>query len=122
LGLAGRRALAQKYGQPAADGVPHRPIKVSPWHQLLDSAEKAGSDHEGLSPWWVTPDSAVQCHLFILPLSRDHARYERLRRQRTLYRLALGQANQEDFMATLEQASPERQQELAELTLRLKPR
>jgi hypothetical protein len=122
LGLAGRRALAREYGQTALADTSQLLTAASPWHQILDSAEKASTDNDGLSPWWVTPGAAVQCHLFTMPLSRDHARYEKLRRQRTLYRLALGQPNQEDFIATLEQASPERQKALAELTLRLRPR
>jgi hypothetical protein len=122
LGLAGRRSLAKKYGQTALADMPQSLIAMSPWHHIFNSAEEAASDSDGLSPWWVTPGAAVQCHLFTMPLSRDRARYEKLRRQRTLYRLALGQPNQEDFIATLEQASPARQKELAELTLRLRPR
>ena len=94
---------------------------VSPWEHILRCAESEASDDGGLSPWWVTPGSHIQSHVFAMQFSRDHQRYERLRMLRTLYRLALGQPNQEDLLDSLGQASRERQQELATLTLKLAP-
>jgi hypothetical protein len=41
----------------------------------------------------------------ICPLSRDRERYERLKKDMTLYRLTLGQPRQEDMLALLERRS-----------------
>ncbi len=121
LGLGGRRQLAAKYGAEAltvASGKPHPP---SPWEFILQRAESEASDDGGLSPWWVMPGAKISSHVFLMQFSRDHERYERLRMLRTLYRLALGQPNQEDFLNSLGRSSQERQQELAELMLKLAP-
>ena len=54
------------------------------------------------SPWWVYPgDARIERVLAQYPLSRDHARYDRLRNELTLYRLTLGQPRQEDMMEVL---------------------
>jgi hypothetical protein len=93
----------------------------SPWTAILESAEGEANDDGGLSPWWVMPGAKITSHVFAMQFSRDHRRYERLRMLRTLYRLALGQHNQEDLLESLGQASRERQQELAKMTLKLAP-
>ena len=53
--------------------------------------------------------------------SRDRLRYVNLSAQRALYRLALGQPNQEDFLRTLVSASPDRKELLTKLSLNLSP-
>jgi hypothetical protein len=67
------------------------------------------------------PGAYIDSYVLKMELSRDQARYDRLRVQRSLYRLALGQPKQEDFIRSLEKASPERRAVLGELTLRLSP-
>ncbi len=71
---------------------------------------------DGLSPWWVTRGAQVHSYLFQMQHSRAHFRYDSLSLQRALYRLALGQPNQEDFLRTLANAAPTRQAQLARLT------
>ncbi len=121
LGLAGRRQLADRYGSQALKLGQMALHKSSPWSAILKWAETEANDDGGLSPWWVTPGSKIKSHVFAMQHSRDHRRYERLRMLRTLYRLALGQPNQEDLLDSLGQASRERQQDLATLTLKLAP-
>ena len=121
LGLAGRRQLAARYGPEALKFGGRAPQRCSPWTVILKEAERGADDNGGLSPWWVTPGSKITSHVFAMEGSRDHRRYERLRMLRTLYRLALGQPNQEDLLHSLGRASKERQQDLAELTLKLAP-
>ena len=56
----------------------------------------------GLFPWWVY-DGGEPERLFIpLRNSRQSAKYDELKRQRWFYRLALGQAHQEDFIERIE--------------------
>ena len=47
------------------------------------------------------PGAELKRHLFALLQSRDLDRFTRLRSQRLLYRLALGQPNQEDLIDML---------------------
>lgn len=121
LGLAGRRQLAASYGAEALKSGPTELHGRSPWTAILECAERQANDDGGLSPWWVTPGAKITSHVFAMQFSRDHRRYERLKMLRTLYRLALGQPNQEDLLDSLGQASRERQQDLAKLTLKLAP-
>jgi hypothetical protein len=55
-------------------------------------------DRSGLSPWWVLEGAAVSRFVFNLPQSRDLEKFKLLREQRLIYRLALGQPNQEDLV------------------------
>lgn len=121
LGLAGRRQLAASYGGHALSLLGTKPQRSSPWTIIFRCAETGANDDGGLSPWWVTPGAKIKSHVFAMQFSRDHRRYERLRMLRTLYRLALGQPNQEDLLDSLGQASRERQLDLAKLTLELAP-
>lgn len=75
-----------------------------PWKaafQFATAAEDAQNFGE-FAPWWVYPGPAqVQRILACYPLSRDRARYERLRDDLALYRLTLGQPRQEDMVELL---------------------
>ena len=54
--------------------------------------------------YWIYPIEGGACierHIPALPLSRDLIRSDALRRSLTLYRIAFGQARQEDIMAFL---------------------
>lgn len=74
-----------------------------PWSAAFAAA--AAQRPSGVSQ--VFPDSvypgpsSVERHVPLLPLSRDHRRYERVRDALTVYRLAFGQPNQEDLVQLL---------------------
>lgn len=72
----------------------------SPWHVLQEHAESL-VDVSGLKPWWVLDGAEIRRHVFELPFGRDVQRFIQLREQRMLYRLALGQPSQEDFVEVL---------------------
>ncbi len=76
----------------------------SPWEVLARRAESASGsgDLGGLSPWWVSADARVDRVVFEVPVSESQVHFERLKVQRLLYRLALGQPNQADFVRSLE--------------------
>jgi hypothetical protein len=97
-GLAIRRRLAgilrnEVLEDPAfADG--------SLWRRVQSHAERL-VDESGLHPWWVLDGAEISRHVFERPFGRDIARFAYLREQRMIYRLALGQPNQEDFIEVL---------------------
>ncbi|MBD3756807.1 MAG: helicase [Microbacterium sp.] len=72
------------------------------WRAAFDAAAGVENELGEFSPWWVYPGSA-RIHRVIAqyPLSRDIAKYERLRSALTLYRLTLGQPRQEDMVDML---------------------
>lgn len=74
---------------------------TSPWAKLEKIAEKKYADDAGLSPWWVCQGADVKRLIIDLPASEQKHRLEVLRQQRLLYRLALGQPNQEDLLEVL---------------------
>lgn len=117
-GLSIRRRLGQDLGREAllrsADGT-------SPWSRLAVLAEDRHADSAGISPWWVLPHAQVKRHVFNRPFGRDALRYKVLREQRFIYRLALGQPNQEDLLEILAKSDPELIDVLQGLTLDLCP-
>jgi hypothetical protein len=72
----------------------------SPWKCLQRHAERL-VDASGLQPWWVLDGAEIQRYVFERPFGRDVMRFAQLREQRMIYRLALGQPNQEDFIEVL---------------------
>lgn len=94
-----RRTLACKEGEAALAAAIGS--GKSPWDEIGRLAEQNHSDDAGLSPWWTLPKACVRRYLFSLPGGRDAIRFRRLQNQRLLYRLALGQPNPEDFIASL---------------------
>lgn len=116
-GLTVRRALADALGDRALSEA--RRQGVSPWDVLARDAETTYGDDSGLSPWWTMPGTEVKRHLFALPQSRDLDRFERLRNQRLLYRLALGQPDQEDLVDLLASRDVARGETLRALALDL---
>lgn len=72
----------------------------SPWRCVERHAERV-TDASGLRPWWVLEGAEIRRHVFERPFGRDIVRFARLREQRMIYRLALGQPNQEDFIEVL---------------------
>lgn len=117
-GLTVRRPLAQKLGKDALAAA--RRDLVSPWDAVAASANEAFKyDETGLTPWWTLPGADLKRHLFALPQSRDIDRYSKLKTQRLLYRVALGQPDQEDLVELLTDDDPEAMRLLQGLTLNL---
>jgi hypothetical protein len=75
-------------------------VDGSPWRCVQKHAERF-VDASGLRPWWVLDGAEIRRHVFERPFGRDTARFALLREQRMIYRLALGQPNQEDFIDLL---------------------
>ncbi len=97
-GLVVRRRLAEHL----KDVVLNNGLSGSPWLRLQSLAGDL-ADASGLRPWWVFDGAEVQRHVFERPFGRDMVQFARLREQRLIYRLALGQPNQEDFIDVLAQ-------------------
>lgn len=116
-GLSVRQPLARELGVAALTEARGR--KSSPWQIIADRADKDYGDASGMSPWWTMPGAEIKRHLFALPQSRDIDGFARLRSQRLLYRLALGQPDQEDLVELLTNHDAETGAALADLTLNL---
>ena len=88
---------------------------------------KHPADHEfrhdasGLSPWWSCPDEKIDRLFVVLPQSRQTARFDQLSQMRWLYRLALGQPHQQDFIEAVSQLPDDGRQKFA-LSLSAWPR
>jgi hypothetical protein len=99
-----------------------RSAEADPWAAAFAAAAaRRPSDMNDLWPYWVYPGGAkVECWVPYMPLSRDEAKEQRLRRDRVLYRLAFGQPRQDDLLAVLD---PERldSKTAAELRIDLRP-
>lgn len=115
-GLVVRRRLGAALG---SEGRAAGREGVSPWARVAEEAESRFADEAGLSPWWTMPGANVRRHLFALPQSRDVHRFARLCRQRSLYRLALGQPRQQELVEVLGAKDPNVARELAKLGLDL---
>jgi hypothetical protein len=97
-GLSLRRTLADdnEIGQKALQEAGN---KSSPWTSLANHAEqKFGNDTSGRTPWWSCPGEYIDRLFVVLPNSRQTNRFDQLSRQRWVYRLALGQPHQQDFI------------------------
>ena len=98
-GLSVRNALVETLRAHAlnSDGA-----NASPWLTLAKhAAETFKDDPSGRSPWWSCPGEKIDRLFVVLPQSRQTTRFDRLSRERWLYRLALGQPHQQDFIETV---------------------
>src|SRR5262249_50711515 len=90
----------------------------------LACQDRLETDSE-LVPYWIYPvenGAKVERHILALPLSRELDRLERLRDALAVYRLAFGQARQEDVIDhLLGRLGPERAAAIA-ARLRIAPR
>ena len=118
-GLAVRRRLALLLKDRVLEEV--RNDGVSPSTRLAALADAELGTDDGLSPWWILPQARVKRHIFERPFGRDAVRYRVLREQRFLYRLALGQPNQEDLLELLAKSDQALKAVLQDLTLDLSP-
>ncbi|BCM86711.1 helicase [Methylobacterium indicum] len=115
-GLVVRKRLG---AQLAAEGRRGGAAGKSPWTAIAAEAERQFADASGLRPWWTLPGAQIERHLFALKRSRDIHRYARLCRQRSLYRLALGQPRQQELVEMLDAKDPKVVAELGRLALDL---
>jgi hypothetical protein len=86
--------------------------RKNPWDLLFFKAEKhAEKKLKGLSPFWIYQGKkdvarirrTILCH----PFSKEAVQYRKMRDSVLLYRLALGQARQEDLIAAIERGFEE---------------
>jgi len=96
-GLAIRKRLSQLLWH---KGMQPPPFK-STWEKIEKIAERKYADKAGLAPWWVCQGADIKRLTIDLPASEQRHRLEVLRQQRLLYRLALGQPNQDDLLEVL---------------------
>lgn len=89
------------------------------WDRVRTIADAKYLDASGLSPWWVLEHAKVSRYVFDLPQSRDAEKFELLKEQRLIYRLALGQPNQEDLVDFLAKGGKDLTSVLQPLTLNL---
>lgn len=115
-GLAIRRRLASVLRNDVLRD-PEMP-NGSPWRCVQRHAELK-VDESGLRPWWVFDGAEIRRHVFERPFGRDIVRFAHLREQRMIYRLALGQPNQEDFIHVLSRGGAEARALLQPLVLDL---
>jgi hypothetical protein len=54
-----------------------------------------------VAPWWVFPAGSIKRYVFEVPASEQRHWLKWVREQRRLYRLVLGQPNQEDLVEVL---------------------
>jgi hypothetical protein len=67
----------------------------------------------------VLKDALVDRFVFSIPQGRDTRKFDLLREQRLVYRLALGQPNQEDLVEVLAKSGPQLREILRPLALNL---
>lgn len=106
-GYAVRKNAAALHGQ-AVLAAQAAPLGTDPWLAVFSraAAERTPEISE-LIPYWIfeTPEGAsIERRVMLLPLSRDEAKYRRLRRSLALYRMVFAQPRQEDLLAYLETA------------------
>lgn len=112
-GLAVRRQMAVDQGPEVLASIASG---TSPWRALAKVVnEKFSSGGTGLEPWWHYPGAEVRSYFFHLPASEEVWQLEALKQQRSVYRLALGQQHQEDFVRMVSARDPETLQKLADL-------
>ena len=76
-----------------------------PWERLFTAARASRRDSDSdLVPYWIFEapgGDSIERRIFNMPFSRDEARYKRLRKSLSLYRLVFAQTRQEDLLAYL---------------------
>jgi hypothetical protein len=120
-GHAVRRNIAGALGVEAI-----RAAYGDPWTWMFEEGEDRRPKRESdIVPYWVYSEGTARIERIVpaLPLSRDRARLEALKRSLVAYRLAFGQPRQEELVAYLqERFSAEEVEELkSELHINLAP-
>ena len=100
-GHAVRRNVAAAHRAEALRGD-----SADPWKAAYDAADAATKDQGDFVPYWVYDGEAkIERHIYPYALSLDGPRYERLKRDLAMYRLAFGQPRQEDLLKLLDRRS-----------------
>ncbi len=127
-GHAIRKNIAQKLGRRVSEqvrfGISHGQPQ-SPWTLAYDLADKHFEDDGGRVPHWVFTggDARIQRYTPVLPLSRDAARIDSLRKALTVYRMVFGQPRQDDLLEFILREVPEDRRDAlaAAITIDLSP-
>lgn len=102
-GYAVRKNVARCFGGHLTSPPPHATEDL--WERLFAAARASRRDSDSdLVPYWIfeTPGGdSIERRVFVVPFSRDEARYKRLRKSLSLYRLVFAQPRQEDLLAYL---------------------
>ncbi len=93
----------------------------SPWDCVARLADSCFADKSGLAPWWVFRGAEIDRIVFDVPTSEQHYWLESMKEQRMLYRLALGQPNQEDLLMGIAHHANLDRATLRQFTLELSP-
>jgi hypothetical protein len=110
-GLSVRSALAGSLRQKTLNEFGEM---TSPWAVLATHADhEFRHDASGRSPWWSCPSEKVDRLFVVLPQSRQTTKFDHLSRLRWLYRLALGQPHQQDFIEIVSQLADDGRQRFA---------
>jgi hypothetical protein len=100
-GLSVRSALSENLRLHVLDTAGEN---TSPWAVLAALADhEFRHDTSGRTPWWSCPKEKIDRLFVVLPQSRQTAKFDRLSQLRWLYRLALGQPHQQDFIEAVSQ-------------------
>jgi hypothetical protein len=117
-GLATRREVVEKLGERAAGQSNRNP---SPWEIIGEMADAELTDESGLAPWWVIKNGSVKRYVLEVPSSEQKRWLVWMKKQRLLYRLALGQPNQEDLVEVMAEKLPENVQAWRNRVINLSP-
>jgi hypothetical protein len=117
-GLSIRRAIAEQLGYTAFTA---RKKTESLWSRIEIMANASLADESGLAPWWVCKSGAVKRYVFDVPTSEQKHWLHWMKEQRLLYRLALGQPNQEDIVDLLSRKTKMDPREIREAVINLSP-
>lgn len=117
-GLSIRRSIAKRLAVTALENLENN---TSPWAAIEQLANETMSDPSGLAPWWVCPDGGVSRYVFDVPTSEQKYWLQWLHEQRLLYRLALGQPNQEDLIDVLSSKGGMQPSEVRDAVVNLSP-
>jgi hypothetical protein len=110
-GLSVRRPLAKKLRMQTLGETGGN---TSPWAILAAHADaQYKQDASGLSPWWTCDEERIDRLFVVLPQSRQTNSFNHLSRQRWLYRLALGQPHQQDFIESVSRLPDDGRQQFA---------
>ena len=119
-GSAIRRAIVSKL--PKASIMNLGPLE-SPWANIakLANVSTVLCDESGLAPWWVCEGGNIERFVFEVPTSEQNHWLHWMKEQRMLYRLALGQPNQEDLLEVLASKGATDVDDLREAVINLSP-
>jgi hypothetical protein len=80
-----------------------RSADPDPWRAAYGAADEATRDQGDFVPYWVYDgDAKIERYVYPYALGLDGPRYEQLKRDLAMYRLAFGQPRQEDLLKVLD--------------------